>query len=343
MKYDIPRSFRSQAVACSKLGSPFMVRLMNLFADRLSRGSGVADKVLDWEGDPRPQADNVSLRLAGALHALAIDGLALQAAYPPNEVSDDVLWEAIEDALATYETRILVWLNNAPQTNEVRRSAMILPALAIAFERFGCAFDLMEVGCSGGLNLFADKFRFELPNVILGDPASAVEIAPEWSGGMPPIILPNINRRAGVDLNPLNPCDETDRLRLLSYLWSDQPDRIERTKAAIGIAQENPPEMTRSDAGHWLKEELAKPATVGRFLFHTIAWQYFPQATSEMGHQAISSAARQATREKPLVHLSMEADGGDGALVTLTMWPDGETKEIARADFHGRWVNWTGL
>ena len=205
-----------------------MARLMNLFADRLSRGSSVADKVLDWEGDPRPQADNVSLRLAGALHALKIDGLAFHDAYPPNEVSDDVLWNVIEDALITYETRILAWLDSAPQTNEVRRAAVILPALAVAFERFGCDFDLMEVGCSGGLNLFADKFQLELPNATLGDPASAVEIAPEWSGGMPPITLPNINRRAGVDLNPLNPCDETDRLRLLAYLWPDQPDRRPR-------------------------------------------------------------------------------------------------------------------
>jgi len=38
----------------------------------------------------------------------------------------------------------------------------------------------------------------------------------------------------------------------------------------------------------------------------------------------------------------MEADKGAGASVRLTIWPGGTPHEIARADFHGRWVHWTG-
>ena len=343
MKYDIPRSFRSQAAACLKLGSPFMGRLMTLFAERLTAGTRVADEVLGWKGDPRPQADNVPLRLAGALHALRIEGLAFANEYPPSEVSDDALWAAIEAAMIVHEKRILEWLENAPQTNEVRRSAVILPALALAYERFGCDFDLLEVGCSGGLNLFADKFRLDLPRTRLGDSNATVRLSPEWSGQMPPVNLPHINRRLGVDLNPLNPSDDMGRLRLLAYLWPDQPDRIERTSAAISVALENPPKVTQEDAGSWLAKELSKPASVGRFVFHTIAWQYFPSATSDMGQKAILMASQTATDRNPLVHLSMEAAGGEGASVKLTLWPGGATKEVARADFHGRWVDWTGL
>ncbi|MBL4870171.1 MAG: DUF2332 family protein, partial [Robiginitomaculum sp.] len=38
-----------------------------------------------------------------------------------------------------------------------------------------------------------------------------------------------------------------------------------------------------------------------------------------------------------------EADGQEpGGALTLTMWPGGETKVLARADYHGRWVKWHG-
>jgi hypothetical protein len=39
----------------------------------------------------------------------------------------------------------------------------------------------------------------------------------------------------------------------------------------------------------------------------------------------------------------MEGDGDrESAAITLTIWPEGEDRLIGRADFHGRWVRWTG-
>ncbi len=31
-----------------------------------------------------------------------------------------------------------------------------------------------------------------------------------------------------------------------------------------------------------------------------------------------------------------------GAAITLTLWPEGETRLLGRCDFHGRWVTWKG-
>jgi hypothetical protein len=40
----------------------------------------------------------------------------------------------------------------------------------------------------------------------------------------------------------------------------------------------------------------------------------------------------------------MEADGQrDGAALALQLWPPGKKHQIGRADFHGRWIRWTGL
>ena len=343
MSYDIPRAFHAQSTACEGLGSVFMGRLMALCAERLRSGNAVTDRVLGWQGDPRPQADNVPLRLAGALHALRIEGLALDAVYPPNDVSDDALWSAVKAAFDAHQNRILQWLESAPQTNEVRRAAAILPALALVEERFGTPIELFELGTSGGLNLFADHFCLELPRATMGISTSPVRLSPDWTGPLPPLSLPKIVGRTGVDLNPLDPTRPEDQLRLLAYLWPDQPDRMERTRAAIGIASKNPAQIYCADAGQWLSEQLERPSSVGRVVFHTVARQYFPRATRVAVDAAMIAAAKRATEDAPLVHLSMEADGGKGAAFDLTMWPGGQTHEIARADFHGRWINWTGL
>jgi len=316
---------------------------MGLCADRLCEGSPVADCVLGWTGDPRPQSDNVPLRLAGALHALRLEGLALADVYPPHVVDDDTLWAEIEVSFVRFSGRILHWLKSAPQTNEVRRAAVILPAMALFEARFGRPIELIELGASAGLNLYADQFYLQLPEAAIGNRDAQVQLSPVWTGPPPPTRLPEVVARRAVDLNPLDASDPSDQLRLLAYLWPDQPDRLSRTRGAIDIAMGAPAQIDRADAGQWLAELLERPANVGRLVFHTVAWQYFPPETRAKASATLSQAGARATEERPLAHLSMEADGGDGASVKLTMWPGGENHEIARCDFHGRWVNWTGL
>ena len=57
------------------------------------------------------------------------------------------------------------------------------------------------------------------------------------------------------------------------------------------------------------------------------------------------AAGAQATPNRPLAWLSMETDGDTtgkvGAALTLRLWPGDITLELGRADFHGRWINWT--
>ena len=56
---------------------------------------------------------------------------------------------------------------------------------------------------------------------------------------------------------------------------------------------------------------------------------------------ALSHAGRTATPSAPVAHLRMEADGGEGAALDLTLW-DGTRRDwsLGRADFHGRWIDW---
>ena len=329
---NIRAAFNDQARNCWALGSPFMGRFMALMASRLTRGTPVTDRIFNWQGDASANADNVPLRFAGALHALSLTGQAFQDVYPPADVAGDVLWEAIEQAIHDHSDHILSWLENAPQTNEVRRASIILPALVLVQKRIGRSIDLIEIGTSGGLNLRADHFRLNLPGVTLGDHNSSLVLSPDWEGASPPPNLPHIASRTGVDLSPIDPLSEAGALRLLSYLWADQPDRIERTRAAINIAANVPANLIQSDAASFLEETLAKPSDNLRVILHTITWQYFPEDVSKRAEAALASNG-------PVVRIGMEYDGGHGAGVRIT-WPDGMVEEIARADFHGRWVKW---
>ena len=330
-------AFRAQSKACAGLGSPFMGQLMALCAERLTPGTAVADQVLGWQGDPRPSADSVPLRLAGALHALVLDQTALGDVYPPNVTEDDPLWDAILQAFNAHEDRLLKAMTSPPQTNEIRRSGVLIAALAEVAARYpGAPVELLELGASAGMNLLFDQYRLTLPNGPIGPVDATVILTPDWTGPQPPADLPGVIARAGVDLNPLDPTDPQDRLRLMSYLWPDQPHRLRLTEAAMTVAAQMHPDVARGDAGDWLAKRLASPAPDRlRVIFHTVAWQYFPAETAGVAEKALASAP------SPTVQIGMETDGtGPGASVTLTHWPEGKVEHLGRADFHGRWITW---
>jgi hypothetical protein len=333
---------RKQGQQCDALGSPFMGRLLPLIADRIEAGTPVADKILNWQGDMRPQADSVPLRLAGALHALVLTdaSVALKAAYPPNNAPDDTLWNAVEDAFTTHAEHILNWLQSPPQTNEVRRSSVIIPAAHIAAAKFGLPLRLSELGASGGLNLMFDTFGLEAGGTTF--PGPSVTLSPDWNGLAPAAADLQISERRGVDLNPLNPHNPDDQLRLRAYLWADQPDRLARTNAAI---EKYAATVDRGDVEPWLNDRLKTPKQgTTHFIFHTVAWQYFPEETKARCRKAIEKAGEKATTDAPLAWFSMEADDNlnQGAKLTLRLWPGNIPLDLGRADFHGRWVNWAG-
>jgi hypothetical protein len=333
-------AFRHQSRACAALGSPFMAGLMALCADRLGRGA-VAERVLGWEGEVGPAGASVPLRLAGALHALVRDGSDpdIAAAYPPAEGTEAALWAAVEAALDRHEPRVLAWLDSPPQTNEVRRSAALLAAAVWVATRHPLPFVLSELGASGGLNLAFDRFAIDAGGVALGTAGSPVRLAPDWRGPAPDPRPVRVVERAGVDLNPLDPADPAARLRLLACLWPDQPERLRLTEAAIALAQVPP---DRGDAADWLARRLARPRP-GRvhMVYHTIAWQYFPEATQAACRAALAEAGAAATADAPLAHVAMEGDATPGsAALTATLWPGGATRTLARVDFHGRWIAW---
>ncbi|MGI3169205.1 DUF2332 domain-containing protein [Pseudooceanicola sp. C21-150M6] len=338
----LPELFVAQAGACGRLGSPFMDRMLHLCARNMPPDHEITRRLQSWPGDATALGAAIVLRFAGALHALVLRDLHpdLTAAYPPNTVDDTTLWSAIRAAMGRHQTEILHWLDSAPQTNEVRRSAAMIAAACLLAERCpGLPLRLSELGASAGLNLWFDHYALSLPvGTTRGAQDPVITLTPDWQGPLPPDLPFTIADRRGVDLNPLSPDDPQARLRLRSYTWPDQADRMARLDAALTIAT---PVVDRGDAGDWLHARLARP-TPGQIdlVFHTIAWQYFPASTDAACRAALADAATRATPDTPLAHLWVEAAPDQKlASARLTLWtgaPEPEILPLGQMDPHGR-------
>jgi len=173
--------FQQQAEACVSLGSPFMGRLLPLLAERMDENTPVGAALLNWPGDASYKGDVVPLRIAGGLHGLVLSGQApdLAAVYPPHEASDDALWAAVELAFETHAEALLEVLKSPPQTNEVRRSAALLPGLGVIAEETGLPIVLSEVGASAGLNLSLDRFALESERFSYGPSDAVLTLRPD--------------------------------------------------------------------------------------------------------------------------------------------------------------------
>jgi hypothetical protein len=337
----IQAAFLDQARACVELGSPFMGRLMSLLAEHWTAETALADRFAQWEGDIGSNGAALALRAASGLHALVLQrkDLHLAAAYPPNEVEDPVLLTAVIGAMRRHDQLLCRWADSAPQTNEVRRSGVLIAVAHWLDATFQLPLQLTELGASAGLNLNFDKFAMQIGEHRWGPPEAAVRLDPEWRGQLPPLSEPRIVERRGVDLNPLNVERPDDRLRLMSYIWPDQSDRIARTRAALSLPAA---EVGRADAIDWLPSRLATPWPGSlHLIYHTLAWQYFPPDRRARGQAMIEAAGAVATQDAPLAWLSMEADdAGGSAALTIRIWPGNIKLSLGRAGFHGQWVDW---
>ncbi|WP_299024368.1 DUF2332 family protein [uncultured Sulfitobacter sp.] len=338
------QAFRDQAISCAALGSPFMGQLLNTLAENWPQDSALARKFEAFGGDIGPAGHSLPLRVAGGLHALVLTrrDAGLVAVYPPNTPSDADLRDAVLAALTTHAAFMETWTASAPQTNEVRRSSVLIAGARVAVAQFDLPLHLSELGASGGLNLMWDHYALDLAGTRYGPDMPVLSLSPEWTGPPPPVATPQIASRAGVDLNPLDPQNGDDLLRLTAYLWPDQPERLALTRAAASVMTA---QIDKGDAIEWLATRLASaPQGQIHLIQHSVAWQYFPAATRARGTALIEAAGNKATANRPLAWLSMESDGdttgGKGAAITLRLWPGDMTLSLGRADFHGRWVHW---
>jgi hypothetical protein len=142
---------------------------------------------------------------------------AIGAASTGDETSsaDDVV-----ASFATHATARAALAQRFVQTNEVTRAI----AWRLAMERFpeGRPVHLVDLGCSAGLNLVADRLDLSWTD------ADGAPIALRETDA--------VAARIGLDRSPVDPRDEAERAWLRACLWPGQHERRRRIDAALEAA-----------------------------------------------------------------------------------------------------------
>ena len=294
--------------------------------------------------------DAVALRLLGALHDLALSGddAALTAAYPTANRAGDpgAAWEAALRAISDRNNDLARFLDHEPQTNEVRRSACLLPGFLTVAHETDLPMRIFEIGASAGLNQLWYLYDYALGEAARwGSVTSPVHIPTEWRGSPPPLDAPiEVVERAACDRKPVDLGDAAARRRLRAYVWADQLDRLERLDAAIAVARAAGTVVESADAAEWTRRRVAPHSGAVTVLFHSVFWQYMPPETQAELAATIADIGARATSDAPFAWLRMEPPPTDMTIMELrlTLWPGGEDRRLATVHAHGAWVSWEG-
>lgn len=340
------RGIRANGEQWRRDGSPFYAGLAARIADDVEAGGPCWPVVRAHAEHPEDEVPGV--RLLAGLHRDVLRGAApaLAPRYPSVGGDGDVeaTWPLLRDHVAAHVDELAAWVDHVPQTNEVARSIALVGGWLTVAAETGLPLRLLEPGCSAGLNLRADHFRYEQGGRAWGDAASPVRFVDRWDGGVPPLDTRcEIDDRRGCDRFPVDPTTEEGRLTLLAYVFADEPERFEALRGALDMAGQVPVAVDRGDAVTWLEDHLATPAEgQATVVFHSYFWQYLSEEDAARASKALHGAGERATGGQPLAWLSLEEGGGDYARSELRLrtWPGGDERLLATCLAHPRQVRW---
>jgi hypothetical protein len=339
---------------------PLYVALCRLLAERPA-----ALALLD--GAPRTQ-QRPNLLLA-AIHERVLDGAgrALAAWYPSaggtRPADDPALPGALDRLLADeYHALAAHCASRATQTNEIGRCAVLWPALAqVAAAAGGRPLALLDFGCSAGLNLGVDRYRYQHGAERWGadDPAAPLITCHPAGGAAPPRLPPaRIAERLGVDPAPVDLRDDAAVRWLHACLWPHDRARRERFDAAAAIVRTAGwPVHAEPDCAAAIEPWLdGLPAGVQPVVFNSWVLAYFAPAerAAHIAHM------QKLVERRGIAWLSAEGPGlqlGDPSpapppdervsaaeIANASLWwlslPGAAPRLVARSHAHGRWAQW---
>jgi len=235
------------------------------------------------------------------------------------------------------------------QTNEVGRCAVLWPVLQALVEATGRRrIALLDVGCSAGLNLGVDRWRYRYVDdatsatiaTIATTPPGRDPRAPEIAcrllagtraGAVTRDVSPEIVRRAGVDLNPIDIGDAAEVRWLRACLWPHDGERRARLDAAVAVARTQPwPLRACTDVVAAVDDWLdGVPADAMPVVFNSWVLSYF------------DAPLLRRYADRVLAHVGARGAAwiaADDPALSRTWWPD---KPASAADQRANATAWT--
>ncbi len=315
----------------------------------LCRGIAADPEVLTLAAET-PSSQPAPNLLLGAVHCLLLSGIndPLAAFYPSLTSSPD-----LNDAYPAFHRFCLAYaqpireliLTRRVQTNEVARSACLMPAFALVARQAAYApLSLIEIGASAGLNLLWDRYSYDYANGRrYGASDASLQIPCILRGDiLPPFPsrLPEVAFRIGVDLHPVDSRDTDAVLWLRALIWPEHHERVIRLQQALAIASVSPPTILAGDALSLLPEMIAKaPPDTALCVFHSLVIYQF----SAEQRERLTTLLLDASMRRSIFHISFEKHRGaeDPKLHLLSYVQGVQTQHLlAKCSAHGRWLEW---
>ena len=298
--------------------------------------------------------------LAGARHALGEYFPSVGGTRPP----DVELSSCLKDFVAQHETALRERMRTqSTQTNEIGRCAVLWPALRAIARRSGKpCLALLDVGCSAGLNLGVDTYRYDYGGEVLGAaPNPGVPLLPcrvmtAFTQGADFEIV----QRRGIDPAPVDIDDDAALGWLRACLWPSDTARATRfTQAVALMKQRRWPVLRVADCTAHVAEWLSTvPAGVQPVVFNSWVLTYFEPPALQRHIAAVvdlvrSTGAMWLSAEGPNLRIgpvdvppALDLPTRSASLWTLCSRES--TREgagvrfdlLARSHAHGRWVEW---
>jgi hypothetical protein len=294
-----------------------------------------------------------------AIHRLVLQGAGGDlAAFYPDVTETPALGDpvpALRVFLAEHDEELrALYATRNTQTNEVGRSAFLLPMFGLVAARARGPLAMIEAGASAGLNLLFERYGYDYSSAgSVGDPSSPVRLSPEIRGAvLPPVpaAMPPVVSRVGIDLQPVDVNDDDAIAWLRACIWPEHAARVALFERAVEIARADPPRVVHGNFLETLPDLLVEvPDDVAVCVFHTAALAYLDRDERARFGELMAEAGRArevywVAGEGPrmLAGLFPEAGitGPNGGYALVTGRAGHDASWMGEAAYHGRWLRW---
>lgn len=279
-------------------------------------------------------------QLAGRLMLSAIHYLLLKnpdqplAAYFPTLARSPLPVEQVTPVLQDFcrehrDEIVGILRHRALQTTDTDRAARVLLALNEVAKSIGEPFSLIEVGCSAGLLLLFDHYRYEFGNGATLGPAGARTTVSSFDfvSARPasPTEFPRIEKRIGLDLNPVNVANPDERNWILGCIVADRVGEFEAMRSALEYRAGVPLELVTGDAMDTLPKALETIDGPVCILHSWCLYQW-----SLVAQDAFDAMLKRLSQVRPIHRVGIEAtdQGHERSAVEIrhTIYRDGKSE-----------------
>ncbi|MEM6698831.1 MAG: DUF2332 domain-containing protein, partial [Bacteroidota bacterium] len=231
------------------------------------------------------------------------------------------------------------------QTNSLNRCAYLMPILSNHF--YNQAINVIDIGTSAGLTLGLNRYEYHYDDTyLIGE--SSVKVKSKTKGGQMPDIqaIVTINKKVGIDQNPLDLKVEENANWLRALIWADRVERTENMEAAIAIAQSENIQFEQAFTGTQLEEIIqSQEMEVPLVIYHTNVLYQFTKEERKEFREMIDRIGR----DRDLVYIAAEgsavfdnSDDYTGVLVEKTEYKNQRksSETVARTNGHANWIKW---